>query len=130
MENDVKMNAKLAKLVQELRELPPVQLQEGSSRRQYRVIARALDKRGRVICTRTNTYKTSHPVQKHFAVKVGRPDAIYLHAEISVLLSAKQDVHTLLIARIDRDGNPATAKPCEICSIAIEQYGVKEIIHT
>jgi tRNA(Arg) A34 adenosine deaminase TadA len=124
------MNSKLAKLIQDLRDMPPLVLQAGSSRRQYRVIARALDKRGRVICTRTNTYKTSHPVQKHFAVKVGRPDAIFLHAEISVLLSAKQDVHTLLIARIDTKGNPVPAKPCEICSIAIEQYGVKEIIHT
>ncbi|WEM33206.1 hypothetical protein EJP02_145 [Escherichia phage EJP2] len=124
------MNPKLERLVNELRTLPPLELDEGAGRRRYRVIARALDKRGRVICTRTNTYKTSHPVQKHFALKVGRPDAIFLHAEISVLLSAKQDVHTLLIARIDSNGNPALAKPCEICSIAIQQYGVKEIIHT
>lgn len=124
------MNSKLAKLVQDLRDMPPLELQKGLSRKQYRVIARALDRRGRVICTRTNTYKTSHPVQKHFAVKVGRPDAIFLHAEISVLLASRQEVHTLLIARIDSNGNPVSAKPCEICSIAIEQYNVKEIIHT
>lgn len=124
------MNSKLAKLVQDLRDMPPLEMQKNVSRRQYRIIARALDKRGRVICTRTNTYKTSHPVQKHFAVKVGRPDAIYLHAEISTLLAAKQEVHTLLIARIDSTGKPVSAKPCEICSIAIEQFGVKEIIHT
>lgn len=124
------MNSKLAKLVQDLREMPPLELQKGLSRKQYRVIARALDRRGRVICTRTNTYKTSHPVQKHFAVKVGKPEAIFLHAEISVLLAARQDVHTLLIARIDSNGNPVTAKPCEICSIAIEQYNVKEVFHT
>lgn len=124
------MNPKLKKLVQDLRDMPPLELQTGCLRKQYRIIARALDRRGRVICTRTNTYKTTHPVQKHFAVKVGRPDAIFLHAEISVLLAARQDVHTLLIARIDSDGNPVPAKPCAICSIAIEQYNVKEVIHT
>lgn len=124
------MNPKLEKLVQDLREMPPLELQKGLNRKQYRVIARALDRRGRVICTRTNTYKTSHPVQKHFAVKVGKPEAIFLHAEISVLLAARQDVHTLLIARIDSNGNPVPAKPCEICSIAIEQYNVREVFHT
>lgn len=125
------MNPKLEKLVQDLLNMPPMKFKDSSaSRRRYRVIARALDKRGRVICTRTNTYTTSHPVQKHFAVKVGKPESIYLHAEIATLLAARQDVHTLLIARVDSHGNPVTAKPCEICSIAIEQYGVKEIIHT
>ena len=124
------MNPKLEKLVQDLREMPPLELQKGLNRKQYRVIARALDRRGRVICTRTNTYKTSHPVQKHFAVKVGKPEAIFLHAEISVLLAARQDVHTLLIARIDSNGKPMPAKPCAICTIAIEQYNVKEVIHT
>lgn len=124
------MNLKLQKLVHDLRSMPPLELLEGRSRKQYRIIARSLDKRGRVICTRTNTYKTSHPVQKHFAVKVGKPEAIFLHAEISVLLSSRQEVHTLLIARIDHHGNPVSAKPCDICSIAIEQYGVKEVIHT
>lgn len=124
------MNDKLHKLVQVLREYPVLKIESKTSRKQYRVIARALDKRGREICTRTNTYTVTHPVQKRFAEKAGRPGSIYLHAEISCLLAAKQEVHTLLIARIDSNGEPVSAKPCAICSIAIEQYGVKEIIHT
>ncbi len=125
------MNPKLEKLVQYLNSLPELEVKKSpSSSKRYRIIARGLDKRGREICTRTNTYSTSHPVQKHFAVKVGRPDAIFLHAEISVLVSAKKEVHTLLIARVDSEGNPAPAKPCQICSIAIEQYNVKEVIYT
>lgn len=108
--------------------MPPLEQQGG--RRQFRVIARALDKKGRILSTRTNTYSTSHPQQKHFAVKAGRPDAIFLHAEIATLLTAKKEVHTLLIARINHNGDPVPAKPCEICKIAIQEYGVKEIYHT
>lgn len=122
------MNEKLTKLIDELREMPPI-IQNGG-RRQFRVIARALDKKGRILSTKTNTYSTSHPQQKHYAALAGKPEAIYLHAEIATLLAARKDVHTLLIARINNSGEPVSAKPCEICKIAISEYGVKEIFHT
>lgn len=118
----------LQKLVKVLRNIPP--LEQTGDRKRFRVIARALDKKGRVLSTKTNTYNVSHPVQKHFAVLAGRPEAIFLHAEIAALIAAKSEVHTLLIARIDTRGNPIKAAPCEICTIAIKRYGVKEIIHT
>lgn len=122
------MNSKLEKLIEELRQMPPIE-QVGNYKR-YRVIARALDKKGRVLATRTNSYTQTHPKQKNFAVKAGRNDAIWLHAEISCLLAARADVHTLLIARVSKDGIPVSAKPCEICSLAIQEYGVVEVIHT
>ncbi len=122
------MNSKLEKLIEELRQMPPIE-QVGNYKR-YRIIARALDKKGRVLATRTNSYTRTHPKQKNFAVKAGRNDAIWLHAEISCLLAARADVHTLLIARVSKDGIPVSAKPCEICTLAILEYGVKEIIHT
>lgn len=122
------MNSKLAKLIEDLRQMPPIE-QVGNYKR-YRVIARALDKKGRVLATRTNSYTQTHPKQKNFAVKAGRNDAIWLHAEISCLLAARADVHTLLIARVSKDGIPVSAKPCEICSLAIQEYGVVEVIHT
>jgi tRNA(Arg) A34 adenosine deaminase TadA len=118
----------IQKLVSVLKNIPP--LPQNGGRKQHRVIARALDKKGRILATKTNTYTVSHPVQKHFAVLAGRPEAIFLHAEIATLIAAKSDVHTLLIARIDTNGNPIKAAPCEICTIAIQRYGVKEIIHT
>ncbi|EJR1979327.1 hypothetical protein N0S44_000487 [Escherichia coli] len=122
------MNSKLEKLIEELRQMPPIE-QVGNYKR-YRIIARALDKKGRVLATRTNSYTQTHPKQKNFAVKAGRNDAIWLHAEISCLLAARADVHTLLIARVSKDGIPVSAKPCEICSLAIQEYGVVEVIHT
>lgn len=122
------MNPKLLKLVEELREMPPIE-QVGNYKR-YRIIARALDKKGRVLATRTNSYTQTHPVQKGFAIRAGRNNAEYLHAEVSCLLAARAEVHTLLIARVSKDGIPVPAKPCEICTLAIQEYGVKEIIHT
>lgn len=121
----------IQKLVSVLKNIPP--LPQNGGRKQHRVIARALDKKGRILATKTNTYTVSHPVQKHFAVLAGRPEAIFLHAEIATLIACKaanKNVHTLLIARIDNAGEPIKAAPCEICSIAIQQFGVKEIIHT
>ncbi len=122
------MNEKLQKLVDELRQMPPIE-QVGNFKR-FLVIARALDKKGRVLSTKTNSYTQTHPIQKKFAIKVGREQKEFLHAEISALLSARTDVHTLLIARINKDGIPVSAKPCAICELAIREYGVKEIIHT
>lgn len=119
------------KLVKVLKNMPKID-QDGD-RRRFRVIARALDKKGRVICTRTNSYTLSHPVQKHFAVLAGRPEAIYVHAEIASLIASKKlgkEVHTLLIARVNNAGEAIQAAPCEICSLAIKKFGVKEIIHT
>lgn len=121
----------IQKLVQVLNNLP--KLEQDGDRRRFRVIARALDKKGRVLATRTNSYTLSHPVQKHYAVLAGRPEAIFVHAEIATLIACKaanKNVHTLLIARVNNAGEPIKAAPCEICSIAIEQFGVKKIIHT
>lgn len=123
------MNKHLEKLIDELRQMPPIE-QVGTYKR-YRVIARALDKKGRVLSTRCNSYTQTHPVQKGFAIKVGRPQGEYLHAEVATMLAARgAEVHTLLIARVNKDGTPVPAKPCEICTLAIKEYGVKEVFYT
>lgn len=120
---------KIQKLISLLSNIPSPE-QVKNTRKRYKVIACALDKKGRVLAIRTNDYECSHPLQKHFAVLVGKPEAIFLHAEIAALIAAKKEVHKLLIARIDRNGNPLSAKPCPICQKAIEAFGVKEIEHT
>lgn len=121
----------IEKLVQVLKNMPKIE--QADDRRRVRIIARALDKKGRIICTKTNQYTISHPIQKHYAVLAGRPEAIFLHAEIATLVAAQsynKEVHTLLIARIDANGIPVLSAPCDICTLAIKKYGVKEIIHT
>lgn len=120
---------KIEKLVSILHEMPkPKQVK--SSRKKYKIIACALDKKGKVLAMRTNDYECSHPLQKHFAVLVGKPESIFLHAEIATLIAARKEVHKLLIARVDKNGNPMSAKPCPICEKAIEAFGVKEIEYT
>lgn len=119
---------KIEKLICILNDIPRRKKVSSSSR--YVIIACALDKKGKVLAMRTNDYSTTHPLQKHFAQLAGRPEAIYLHAEIATLIAAKKPVHTLLIARINVHGKPVPAKPCEICELAIKAFGVKEIIHT
>lgn len=120
---------KIEKLVALLGEMPPL-INDRSTRRKYRIIAAALDKKGRVLAVRTNDYQCSHPLQKYFAQQVGSPESIFLHAEIATLIAARKEVHTLLVARINAAGEPVPANPCPICSKAIEAFGVKEVIHT
>ncbi|QOE32383.1 deoxycytidylate deaminase [Klebsiella phage Muenster] len=122
------MNKDLTKLVEDLRNMPKIE-QVGPCKR-FLVIARALDRKGRVLSTKTNSYTQTHPVQKKFAVRAGRCEAVWLHAEIRCLLAARKDVHTLLIARINKEGLPVPAKPCSVCELAIKEYGVKRVIYT
>ncbi|EBS4516729.1 hypothetical protein DQT32_04875 [Salmonella enterica subsp. enterica serovar Braenderup] len=119
----------MQKLIGILKESPSPK-QTKNTRKKYKIIACALDKKGRVLATRMNDYECSHPLQKYFAEQVGKPEAIYLHAEIAALIAARKEVHKLLIARVDNKGNPLSAKPCPICAKAIEAFGVKEIEHT
>ncbi|QXO11278.1 hypothetical protein pEaSNUABM19_00132 [Erwinia phage pEa_SNUABM_19] len=120
---------KITKLVGILKDMPQKK-KSSSTRKRYTIIACALDKKGRVLSMRTNDYNCSHPLQKYFAEQVGKPEAIFLHAEVATLIAARKEVHKLLIARIDVKGNPLPAKPCPICEKAIAAFGVKEIEYT
>lgn len=97
----------------------------------HKVVAYCYDKRGRLISRASNSYKKTHPLQKHFANLVGRPEAEYLHAEIAALLRTNdRPIHHIHIERFDKQGNPALAKPCSICEAAIKAYGVKTVSYT
>lgn len=99
-------------------------------RGQQRVYAVITDKRGKKIAESSNSYCKSHPTQAIFAKLCGKSDKIYLHAEIAAMLKVrnnnKKDL-TLHIARVDSKGNPLPSAPCEICALAAEVFGIKEI---
>ena len=101
-------------------------------RRQFKLKATIYDKRGRAISSGENSYHKSHPLQHHFAIQAGRPDAIYLHAEIHALTKLKNwdKAHRISIERYDVHGNPLLAKPCEICEYALQQAGIQVIEYT
>jgi deoxycytidylate deaminase len=95
----------------------------------FAVFATCYDKRGRLISSGMNDYKKSHPLMKQLSMQMlGHPERMYLHAEVQALLRAgDRKVWRMQVLRFDSKGNPALAKPCEICRKAIELWGVKEL---
>ena len=101
------------------------------SRRRPIVVAKAYNRRGDLIARAANSYSKTHPLQAKYAERVGKPKAIYLHAEIACLLKAgTQTVHRLMVERYYSNGEPALAKPCPICRLAIKDWGVKLVEYT
>ncbi len=102
------------------------------SRNKFDLKATLYDKKGRVLSVGYNSYLKSHPLQAEFGERHGRPEAIFLHAEIAALTKCKdwKKIHKIHIERYDKQGNPRLARPCEICQGALESIGVKEITYT
>lgn len=98
--------------------------------RKYDVTAMAYDRKGRLLAVGKNSYVKTHPLQAKFAKKAGKEHAVYLHAELSALLKSRSPVHKLIVFRHDSAGNPANAKPCASCQLAIKHFGVKYVEHT
>lgn len=101
-------------------------------RKQFEIKATIFDKRGRVISSGENSYWKTHPYQYELAKENGKPEAIYLHAEIAALIKLKdwRRAHKILVERYDSKGNPVLAKPCKICQAALDKAGINIIEHT
>ena len=100
-------------------------------KRKYDIRAVCYDKRGRAISVGYNSYTKTHPIQDHYAKQAGHPERIYLHAEISALLKARdKHIHKIKVERYARDGSPMNASPCPVCTKAIQAWGVNFIEHT
>ena len=76
-----------------------------------------------------NSYTKTHPLQARYAAVYGRPEQIYLHAEMAAILKLKapHKAHRIKVERYDSDGNRVSAKPCPICEAAINSIGIKEV---
>jgi tRNA(Arg) A34 adenosine deaminase TadA len=102
-------------------------------RRQFKLKATIYDKKGRILSTGENSYQKTHPVQKQLAEEAGRPDAIFLHAEIQALVRLKDkasQAHKIFIERYTATGIPVPAKPCEICTLGLEKAGIEIVEYT
>jgi deoxycytidylate deaminase len=99
-------------------------------RKKHSVLARCYDRSGKLLSVAKNSYTKSHTIQAEYSRRVGRESAIYLHAEVAALLKARGDVYRMEIVRLQADGSSGIAKPCAGCQLAIEEFGVKEIIYT
>ena len=100
----------------------------------YNIFAQVRSKNKTLLAACTNSYTKSHPLQKFFAEKVGKPHNIYLHAEIRALIIASiqphGQSHTLTVSRHGKDDKMLDAKPCIICLEAAEFFGIKRINYT
>lgn len=98
--------------------------------KRQQITALAYNKKGRLVSVGRNSYTQTHPLQARYAEKAGKPNAIYLHAEIAALVRAREPVHKLVVVRYGANGRPLLAKPCKACQLAINDYGVKYVEHT
>jgi len=96
-----------------------------------KIVACIATKKGEPLAYGFNRPKT-HPLHAHFAKMNGSKDKIYLHAESDCIKNVltkyniKELNRTKLIlhvARVYKSGNPALAKPCQICQSMIEWAG-------
>ena len=95
------------------------------------IVARAYDKKGRLISRAVNSYKQTHPIQAKYAILANQSARIFLHAEIACLLRAgTKKIYKLVIERYYANGEPALAKPCPVCQKAIEDWGIKIVEYT
>ena len=102
------------------------------NRGEFNLTATLYDKRGRKLAVGTNSYTKSHPLQGKFAEEAGKPDAIFLHAEIDALRKCKDwtAIRKIVVERYDAQGNPRLAKPCKVCQHALDTIGISEIEFT
>jgi deoxycytidylate deaminase len=98
----------------------------------YNVTAMIVDKRNRILSIGKNSYVKTHPLQAKHAARVGKANAIFLHAEIQAIIKCRniEAAHKIIVARYDSKGNPRLAKPCDICMDALNSFGIMRIEHT
>lgn len=82
------------------------------------------DKKGNVLSIGKNSYVKTHPLQAHYAKRVGLDKKIYLHAEINAIIKCKQPekAYKMLVVRTLANGTYGCAKPCPICSEATSSF--------
>lgn len=94
----------------------------------YCLCAIITDKKGNILSVGKNDYFRSHPTQAYYAEKCGNKHSIFIHAEIDALTKIPygKKPYAIYIARINKNGEPVIAKPCQICQEAIKDAGIKE----
>lgn len=105
-------------------------IETASSSPSKKKVGAVLLKKSKVISSAVNLEKKTHPWQACLARQVGLHQKIYLHAEVHALIKAKEDVDTIVVARVNNQGKLRNAQPCPICSLALEQAGINNIYYT
>tara|TARA_B100001094_G_scaffold32755_1_gene27236 strand:- start:57215 stop:57598 length:384 start_codon:yes stop_codon:yes gene_type:complete len=86
--------------------------------------------KNKVVVSATNLETKSHPLQARFAERVGLHEKIFLHAEIAALVKCKEECDTIVVARVNPQNKLRMAKPCPICTLALEEAGIHKVYYT
>ena len=88
--------------------------------------------KNKVVCQAVNLDTKTHPKQAQYAKRAGRKQKIYLHAEIAALIKCRTECDTIVVARLGGHSHNElrNAKPCPVCSLALEEAGIKHIIYS
>jgi tRNA(Arg) A34 adenosine deaminase TadA len=99
--------------------------------KKYNLTAIITDKKGNILAVGKNSYIKTHPLQAKYAKRLGKENAVFLHAEIAAIVRCKDisKAYKITVMRIE-NGKAMSAKPCEICMEAIKDVGIKRIEHT
>lgn len=98
----------------------------GRGKDSFRLGAVLFDKRGRVVASGTNSYKT-HPKLAPFT------EYPFIHAEQACLLKYGLDNCEglcMMVVRVLKDGSFANAKPCSVCSSLLRACGVRDVYYS
>lgn len=106
--------------------------QNPPDKNQQRVAAIITDDKGNILSTGLNSYDKTHPLQAKYANRTDNHHHVFLHAEIAALVKNRsgEKASKIYVARLYKNGEYALAKPCPICSMAIKEAGIEEIIYT
>lgn len=102
----------------------------GIERNRHLLGAIALDNHGRIISYGFNSYNKTHPHQAKFAIRLNKPDKVFLHAEISCMIKADKKIETLIVTRLNRSKKCCMAEPCPVCKLAIKEAGIENVYYT
>lgn len=94
-------------------------------------VACVLLRKGRIVIRSTNVFGKTHPMQSRLADRVGQPYRVSLHAELRALLNPKAaNCDTLIVGRVNRQGELCLARPCPVCQLAIFESGIKRVYYS
>lgn len=85
------------------------------------------DRKGNVLSIGQNSYIKTHPLQARAAKRLGKEESCYLHSEIDAVRRLGRDAYkarNIYVARLDKQGHPVLAKPCEICESVLTSLGL------
>ncbi len=95
-------------------------------------VGAVLMSKNKVITTATNHDCKSHPLQAKWAERVGLSEKIYLHAEMSAMIKARDDADKIVVVRLGGfSGHELRqSRPCPICEAYLKHSGVNHIYYS